>query len=246
MASHSNDDDLFEYEPEESTAKSTYSSIGNISSDNELINNIKSNLDIDIDPSGNLDSGKVQLALAYHMAYERFLEATSRDALSKGVHFVLDRMTNGDFPLLVLFYELEMKISKKMLLLNISKSNLIKDNDVAKDGQFISLISSALKIDFTFTYVNTCYASTWNITEHSLKLDRAVYLTLSKKLEIPVKQYLFDDSLSAKYDEHQVHTHHYKDEIVEKVNNVLIEAGLVEELSQIIGSPIKILLSNDE
>lgn len=238
----SNDDDLFDYEPEEDHTEPAISAVDSgPTSKSELYENIKTNLDSDLDTSdGNLDNAKVKLALSYHIAYAMFLSEVNKDASSKSLHIVLDRLTNGDFSLIKMFYELEMKISRRLIFLDISYSAL-RDED-SKDS-FVEFVAKTIGVTFNEFYKTTCYQSTWNITRHAINIDRAVYLTLSKKLGLPVEQTLFDDNFK---DDHPVGIDIFKNQVQAQLADVLLENGLLEEYSQLVGQPAIVTINNVE
>lgn len=238
----SNDDDLFDYEPEEDLTESTIRETDNGSTNkSELFEKIRTNLDNDLDTNdGNLDNAKVKLALSYHIAYAMFLSEINKDASAKSLHIVLDRLTNGDFTLVKAFYELEMKISRRLIFLDISRSAL--ENKDTSDS-FMEFVAKTIGVTFNDFYKATCYQSTWNITRHAINIDRAVYLTLSKKLGLPVQQSLFDDNFK---DDHPVGIDIFKNEVQKSLADTLLENGLLEEYSQLVQKPAIITINNVE
>jgi hypothetical protein len=239
----SNDDDLFDYEPDEEVKVESNVETPNASFDssNELFKNIKNNLDSDLETvEGNIDSPKVKLTVSYHLAYAMFLSEINKDASSKSLHIVLDRLTNGDFTLIKMFYEVEMKISRRLIFLDISREAFKQSEN---KESFLDFLSKTIGVTFTEFHKATCYQSTWNITQHALNIDKAVYLTLSKKLGLPVEQSLFDENFK---DDHPVTIDIFKRDVQNNAVDVLLQNNLLAEYTQLTGQSAIIAINNVE
>lgn len=238
MSSHlsNNDDDLFDYEPETSNPSSTnsFSDTGDRAPQSDLYNNIKSDFDDDLDiTGGNIHHSKAKLSISYHHALDFFIKDVAKESLAKSLHIVLDRLTNGDFSLISLFYETEMKISRKMLFVNLYHSAF---GENGKDS-FKETVGKILNIEFTSLYTQTCFDSVANVTLHTLQLDRALYLSLSNQLGIPVQQYLFDDPYELEDVNHKVYLADYKSEIGNTLSDTILGFGLLKYMEDLFGQP---------
>lgn len=223
-----NDDDLFDYDPD---TKKTHVQ----SSQNEFLNNLHdvSTTEVEDDIDGNLDSAKVRVAHAYYGACERFITDINSQAGAKSLMIVLNKITNGDFLLMTSFYELEMKISRRMIFLELSLNAFKSKEDQNQESSesFIKIVKEIFNVSFTDFYVKTFFLSTINISMHALTLDRAQYLVLSKKLGIPVKQFLFEDVTNMTEEDHGVYFEDYKNEIEEHLTQFFLNEGILEELN---------------
>lgn len=238
-----NDDDLFEYEynPEdeaktESTNPATHTFTKG-SSDAQLIDDLKHHFDHEDDHTGNLHNDKIRLAIAYHLALHNFVEETKVDALGKSISMALNTLTNGDFSLLKLFHETELRISRRMHFINLSHRAF--DNTQSEES-IAGAIQNIFNIDFTEFYVKTCYLASVRICEHAITMDRALYLSISKQLGIPVKQYLFDDPKNVDNTVHDIHLDDYVKKVNEEILQRLIENGLTQDLSDMFGYEVAV------
>lgn len=242
-----NDDDLFDYDPNSSTAESVSFKEESKFTSKELINNFKVAIenDSDITNTGNLDSDKIRISNAYYGAYNRFITEIKRDSLAKSLVITLNSLTNNDFSLISMFYDLEMKISRRMLFIDLSNltftSKLEVDSEVKKVYEgFIENVEKIFNIKFNEFYIETFYLSTVSISKHALNLDRAMYLSLSKKLQIPVKQVLFDDRNDMSESDHDVYLDSFKRTIDEMIHQELINNGLMDEIKTLFGKDVDV------
>lgn len=215
-----NDDDLFDYEPEETSSESYTSA----SQYHDLLNDIKDN----VSSSDDLNTDKARLSIAFAHALHKFTDDTKADAFHKSVAITLDKLTQGDYSLIRKFYELELSISRRMqfiALFNQTFDNIDLNDDFAKD------LFKFLNIDITHTYLHSCYRTLIHITNHALTLDRYVYRSLSERLNIPVHQYLFDDPLQVS-ESHNIYYEHYDSHVHEKIYRSIATHELLEKLSQ--------------
>lgn len=227
----SSDDDIFDYEPDEekllvsssSTSNSHYSTL-----ENDVLNSIKNNLDeVESTP---VHGDKARFAIAFYAATAKFINVGENQSYVKASRMVLDTLTNGEFSLLQTFYEYEIKISRKMSFLSIfGDSFLIEDKETLPD--FAKEVLDILNIDANLVYINSCFRTVINITQHSLLIDRYMYKHLSVKLNIPVKEYLFINPSEMNTDDHNVYLENFHYDVYEKVYASLITPDLLSELS---------------
>jgi len=233
-----NDDDLFEYEYDEKTTN-TYSDLptDKVKDFNEKINLALEDNDSDI-TSGVIHPEKVQFALAYQKALHHFTEVVNYESLAKTFTVTLNILTNGDFILMQKFYALEMLIVKKMIILDIShKAFYDKDN---VNSQFISELATFLKINIDEFYIENFFKSSIEMCEFSLKLNRAEYLTLSKKLGLPVQQALFNDYSSLEEKDMKVFFEDFRSQQQIDIFKIMVENNLLEEIKNICGLEAKV------
>lgn len=235
-----NDDDLFEYDPELETSKpinfDTPTAIPESKSD--FINEMKNHFGSDIENlTGNISPNKHKLAASFNLAYKVFVNEILKEGTAKSISIVLDGLTNGDFSLMSMFYETEIKISKKIFFLDLVERAFI---DPTSNENVIKQLDDILHIDFSDLYIQSCYQSTINICKHSLMLDQALYLCLSKKLGIAVKQYLFEPINESAGKDHQVYLEDYKKELSESIKKLLLDHGLLAEVQEISGTQVKL------
>jgi hypothetical protein len=241
----SSDDDLFEYEydeKEESKSSSSFVEDLNISSKIFKENNSIDSLDLD-SKSATLNGNKIRLSLAYNNAFCSFVSEVHSQSVAKSFVIVLDTLTNGDFSLISKFYDLEMTISRKMLFLDLSHRSL---NMESLDSSFAEQIFKALDVTFSEFYLNNFYYSTLDICEFSLGIDRAEYLVLSKKLGIPVQQFLFEDFRTTDESQHTVYLEDFRKYKIDSMFTFLQENNLLEEISNMYGKNVKVVTSSEE
>lgn len=240
-----NDDDLFDYDPEqeESTVKQNYSD--NNSSFGEQIKSALNDI-----VSDALDKDKFRLAAAFNISTQKFIDSVNEPAFSKTIRVVLDKLTNGDFTLLNLLHRSEMRISRRMDFLLLFKEFLSEEVTDFTNNDIIKDIFGFLQIDATELYVKTCYQSTYRIVQHALEIDRALYKTLCRRLNLEPKQFLLGNHDHAKYPEanvtrqqlyissedpecahHSVSLAHYEKDLVFNVYKALCAEDLNDNIS---------------
>lgn len=226
-----NDDDLFDYEYKESETTHNFESSENVINLKEKINIRPDDIDLE-NIAGNLHNAKISISLAFHKAFTNFIDIISGEALAKTLSVTLDTLTNGDFSLLANFYKLEMQISRKMIFLQVSDQGLTIDED---NYSFIKAMNQVFNIDTDEFYVNNFFRASLNICEFSLQIDRAKYLSLSKKLQIPVNQFLFEDPYTTNEKNHLVDIESYRANNNERVLQEMVSQGLLQEISNFTG-----------
>lgn len=254
MSSHisSNDDDLFDYDPDLEEKTSTNSFAGQThdtsnftDSENSIFNEIKNHLN-DFPESGKsiLNDNAVRLALGFHEASYNYFNSVNSEAMVKSLTMAMDALTEGNYSLLVLFHKTEMRISKRMHFLSLFQ-DLFNETDVSDN--FIKSIFDLLKVDINDLYVRACYSSSVAICNHALRLDRATYRLLSEKLDIPVKENLFVNPSDMKPNEdHQVSYTEFSREVEKNINEMMFNSGLSELISKEFSAPVFLRRQNEE
>lgn len=225
-----NDDDLFDYDPEQDSQKQSSS----VNSD--FTESVKDNFDSIL--THNHQSDRNKLAIAFNISTQKFIESTNTESYNKSVRLVLDKLTNGDFTLLNLYHRLEMRIYRRMHFLSLFDELSTSDfpnNSIVKE------VLEFLKVDFTDLYIKTCYQSTYNISLFTLSIDRAMYITLSNRLGIPVKQELFANPSDMDHDKIEVSLAEFEHSVLLNVYKSMMDNGLSEEISKLLGTNAKFL-----
>lgn len=236
----SNDDDLFSYDPtldDSDHPKSNYlNNEDSPKSDNALFDNIRNHLKTQNKDSNN---NALRLALGFSLSTHSFLNSTFPQAFTKSLVSTLDSITHGDFSLLVRFYNIEMKISKRMDFHVLSKE-IFEQKNYEKDSDYQELfqtIFNILDIEINSTYFTTCFLSSINISNHALMLDRSEYLVLSDKLNIPVKDYLLESTPENETMNHPVFFSHFQNEI-DTLIDTSVSSGVIKQLKEIYSSEV--------
>jgi hypothetical protein len=235
-----NDDDLFNYDPtldELNYSKSDHLNNQDSSkSDNVLFENIRQHLN---DKNKDSDNNAIRLALGFSLSTHAFLNSTLPQAMTKSLITTLDSITHGDFSLVMRFYNVEMKISKRMNFHALSRE-IFQQKNHEKDSEFqefFETIFNILNIEINPVYFSTCFLSSINISNHALMLDRSEYLVLSKKLNIPVKYYLLESTTENEDMNHSVFFADFQDEINQAVNTA-ISSDVTDQLKEIYSSEV--------
>lgn len=230
-----NDDDLFDYDPEEIPNTSNYTSSDQY---HDLLNDIKQN----VISSEDLNTDKARLAIAFFQALHRFTEEPKAQSFQKSISLVLDNITKGDFSLIKKFYELEVSISRRMQFISLfsnSFDNVDIENDFAKE------LFKFLQIDITHTYLHACYRTLVHITNHALILDKFLYRSLSDRLSIPVQEYLFDDPSACASNDHPVYYDNYNSRVNDSIYRALATPEFIQYLSDQTESTVT-FVTNDQ
>lgn len=221
----SDDDDLFEYEPEnevqEEATKSHTSS--NTSYNSDYIDSVKEtlrNTNVDVDSSG-VNQAQVALSTAFYDGTHHWINNDANvNSFVQSVSFVLDQLTDNDYSKIRYFKEVEFKLSKKLLvdLLMREAFNITSSSDY-EDG-IKGIMKEMFDVDFSDLYMKICYTLLYDTNKHVIHLDRIIYTALAAELDFPVKDVLFSDdpSLSELYA-----VTGYSSEYNEKVQEILSE-----------------------
>jgi hypothetical protein len=225
----SNDDDLFDYDPDEET--SLFSSTFQPKEDS-FISKVKENAeDIEQFAQDNklIYDSKASFAMAFYEATEHYIYSSISEANLKSINITLDNLTSGNHSLSTMFYRLELKISRRMHFLSIFET-LFSHDDLSES--FTEKFYDIFKIKITPFYLKTCYHSSLAICTHALALDRATYRHLSKKLNIPVKQFLFDSPTQMTVQNHKLEIQDYEQIVNTNIIKAIANDGLIQEIAE--------------
>jgi len=189
-----NDDDLFDYDPSTEKEKQLiYNPVSDIKSDNTLLSdlsrNIKDNDDQTFD--GNTEI-RIKLAEAILSSYDKWINNASSVAYFSTLNTMLDELTNGRFSVMYFYSTIEQKILRR-----ININTLIGESFIVKDGdnkdtlkQFLTKIGISYDGPYLSTYVGTLV----RISNHILFREKAMYLSLAEKLQLPANPLVSQDN----------------------------------------------------
>lgn len=189
-----NDDDLFDYDPEEeSSSPETYSPTSHKSVDNFLSDTKNLLEDIVLsDDADTVDQKKVKLILGFHQATHLYFSRQEQPAFLESISMTLDKLTNGDFSMLHMFHTKEALIFQRMKFIALIQAMLTPSE--SDNISPLADLMKALQIDYTNNHIDIFYNTSLNISRHCLNVDRIIYSELAKKLNLSTKDYLFDDT----------------------------------------------------
>lgn len=187
-----NDDDLFEYEPEETSLPnfSTDSDQSNLSqSEKDFLDSIKVSEKNNI---GSVNATEAQLSLAYLASSHFFVKSeTVFTGHSFAIRYALDELTNGRFSLLELLKTTEAKIIRLSAFITLSESIFGDETQ-----SFIETLNNLFNSNIGPIHANAIYGTHLAISRHSLAINRCLYSQLCHKLNMPLNPSLFDDDYS--------------------------------------------------
>ena len=231
--SFDNDDDLFDYEPEEDSPSniSIQNEPNNLSqTEQEFVDSIKSAEN----SVGSLNGVEARLAIAYINSSSAFI---SKEAGPSGhayaMRYVLDELTDGRFSLLELFKSTEAKIIRLMAYISLSES--IFGND---GTEFKEALNELFDVNVGDLHVRSTYYTHLAISRHSLIINRAIYSQLSEKLDMPCEPSLFDDQFDV--DKLKITYFHLVNNIHSNIISELATEGLSTKVSEAFGQDVQL------
>lgn len=189
------DDDLFSYDPStEKINEPVYGSVSDLNSpDNSLLNdlsrNIKNNDDETFDGKTEV---RVKLAEAIISSYDKWLVNTSSIAYFSTLNTLMDELTGGRFSVMYFYNTIEQKILRRININALIGEAFNSSNNDNKDtlSQFLSKIG----ISFDGPYLSTYVGTLLRISNHVLIRERAMYLSLSERLQLTPNPLIVQDS----------------------------------------------------
>jgi hypothetical protein len=189
------DDDLFSYDPStEKIQEPVYSSISDIkSTDNTLLSdlskNIKNNDDETFDGSTEV---RVKLAEAILSSYDKWIASSSSVAYFSTLNIMMDELTNGRFSVMYFYNTVEQKILRRINVNTLIGEAFDSKNHNGSETlkEFLAKIGIAFDGPYLSTYVGTLL----RISNHILVRERAMYLSLAEKLQLPPNPLIIQDS----------------------------------------------------
>lgn len=188
------DDDLFDYDPSvEKSKEQLYNSVSDIKSDNTLLSdlsrNIKNNDDQTFDGHTEI---RVKLAEAILGSYDKWINNASSVAYFSTLNTMLDELTNGRFSVMYFYNTIEQKILRRININTLIGESFIVKNDNNKDTlkEFLTRIGISYDGPYLSTYVGTLV----RISNHILIREKAMYLSLSERLQLSCNPLIAQDS----------------------------------------------------
>lgn len=237
-----NDDDLFDYEPEDEV-ESTSPSSGHkhvddfLSAAKDIINEI-SNDEV-------VDHNKVKLASSFHLATAVYYSKVQGPTQEKAIEVILDKITNGEFSLLQMFYTTEALIIQRLHFLDLIERVIEPNFGISDDDNFtLKELFDLLKIECSPEHIRIFYAPSIAISRFCLNVDRVVYQHLGSKLNIPIKQELIDPHYKVNSSElNNPVVNNYSDTVYPLILKSIATEGVLEKLQEVFN--VQVGLSND-
>lgn len=239
-----NDDDLFEYDPELETSSTTQSdsfATKTNSQFEDFVSKSKIDQDLDITDNNLLDEPKIKLALSFHHATHRHYAGVESPSYFKSITLVLDKITNGDFSLIHMFYRKEALIAQRIIFLSMMDA-VIARTDNEQDNVLTEILTH-LGLDLSDDHIDLFYGTSLSISRHCLAVDRIMYQHLGEKLSIPVNQALIDPNYDYKQNSRaiaEIITSDIYNKIFESITDTLAQEGLLEKIQETFGTSVRL------
>lgn len=240
MSYNYDDDDLFDYDPENETASNSQNvHVGPEYTDqqNKLITAIKDNFDSSEDEDEALGSVRhlqARLAASFQSASSYFITNTEQQASDFAQRHVLDYLTDGNYSYIELFYLTESKIVSTINFINIAEIIFFSE-----DSNMQEIVKEIFDVDLSDTYVETCFISHLKISQHSLLVNRMLYTSLSEYLDIPIKEeLLLDETVINDITDYSYHNsiNHIRSDILKSFT----KTKDVEKMKEFFGTDVRI------
>jgi hypothetical protein len=170
-----NDDDIFR-DDNSSSEKITDALASHIKSEHGM------KIDSDILKDIDTNNVRAKMVIAILEASARWDSNSQSSAFTKASHLILDELTNNRFSKAYEFYRIEIAVIQRKVVIQVLRSML--------EGNFEDLEEIKLKIglDITPTFLSTYINTFLKILVHVVDRDRAMYVALSKELNLPTQQ----------------------------------------------------------
>lgn len=245
MSYSTNDDDIFDYDPDQDVSSTTQfdsyqKSFSSDNSSNPIVSSAKDIFDdLVSNPSSNdtIDEVKVKLAISFQSASSSFYAKVQPQSYANSVSMVLDTLTNGDFSMVYMFNHKQALITQRLRYITMMNQVIKVDSH---EKPILESLFNFLDIEYDINHIEIFYTTNLNIALHCLHLDRAIYKTLAKKLNLPVKQHLLDDTYLTNPDYfisslNDSATEDYFNSAYSKILRKIADEGVLSELSNLYG-----------
>lgn len=200
---NSNDDDLFDYDPEDEINQ--FDASENISdsnqtksqANNDYISTVKETLkNTEIDTNGNgVNRACIKFAEAFHNGTHHWIHEHNNAApYFRALSYTLNRLTNNDFSKIELFYHTEHVLGRKILVDFLMSEIFCLDGRENNEDSIKTIMKEMFDIEVSDFFMRIIYENIYSLNKHSITLDRILYSKLSEYLEIPVIEALFEDN----------------------------------------------------
>jgi hypothetical protein len=180
------DEDLFNYEPSKIDSSSTYSSdqvsaSSNQTTDNTLLDDIYRQMDemVNLEGKESVSEFRIRLSDSLNEAYQEYVSKSSVIAHVQSVSIVLDEITNNRFSQVYFYKTVEQSIIRRINI-HFLLSAIVEDDgeDYISFKDFLGKMNISISDDFIPVYFRTLLS----ISNHTLNIERAMYMDLSQKL----------------------------------------------------------------
>lgn len=247
-----NDDDLFNYDPDTDPdpIKEVIHNDSTKSTDSpfqDFISRLKEQ-DSDLNSEHDfLDLPKLKLANAFHTATHRHYAKVETPSYVKSITVILDKITNGDFSLIQMFYRKEYLICQRLVFLSMMDVIIAPKEDSNEDSPLLEILTE-LGLNLDQQHIDLFYATSVNISRHSLAIDRATYKYLGERLNMTIVPELIDPNYS--YDMNakpvdKILNSDYMNNIMHAMTSALAKDGLLEAIQDMFGTTVT-LSNNDQ
>ena len=243
-----NDDDLFDYDPDEDLNSSLQSTEpSNQKSPDDFMSSAKSILDELAESSSDvIEQSKIKLASSFHLATSAFYAKVEAPTYEKAIAVVLDKITNGDFSLIHIFYRTEALIIQRLHFIDLM-DRVVDPNAISNDLEndfTLKHLFDILKVECSVEHIKMFYAPSIAISRFCLNVDRILYQHLSNKLNIPVNPNLINPDYQVNSSElNDPVTNDYSDKAYPLIIKSIAAEGLLEKLQETFN--VQVRLSNE-
>lgn len=229
----SQDDDLFEYDPDNEISHNSnphpYSNAqpNLVSNEKEFVKNIQNTSTLtELSSGATIDGPQVNIAHAFIAASDIFVNQEAPiHAHYYSARHILDELSNGKFSLISMFKSIEYKIYRLMSFLNISDA-LFGDGG----SEINQILSDNFQAQITPSYISMIYEPHAAICRHSLLLNRAAYQKLGEILEINTIPELLSDNVDI--ENINIQYGKFVNNIESLIFSSLIDQGLTEKVQE--------------
>lgn len=197
-----NDDDLFDYDPENEIEDNNV--IDNISNSsqtktqptNDYVSAVKEtlkNTEIDIDDTG-LNKACIKIARAFHDGTNHWIYGVNElDPYFKSLKYTLDIITDNDFSKIELFYYTEHILGRKILADFLMREVFCLDGKEDKGSGIKTVMREMFEIEVSDFFMNIIYNNIYKLNKLSIDIDKLLYIQLGSALNLPLIDELLQD-----------------------------------------------------
>lgn len=153
---------------------------------NKLVDHIKTEHGIDL---RSFTAGfRIKLAATILDGAGSWVNKFQEFDIPRSVVYALDVLTENKFSMLNKFFNIELENAKRIVISNFLESTFLSENDNVGKAVF----AKALDINFDSRYVNTFYASLYEINNFTIAQNNGVYAASGEELSLPLNQDIID------------------------------------------------------
>jgi hypothetical protein len=232
------DDDLFSYDPSLDSESTNYSETSSSpTSDNNLLDGIYRNFDkFSLDDKKSSDF-KINLAHSLYEAYHGFIDKSLSLGYVSSINDTLDILTQGRFGKLFLTRVLEQSIFRRLAINALLSAIIDGDSEDENRHSFKSfLLQMNISIDDDF--ISTYFSSLLRISNHSLNLNRAMYINLCNELSITPHSLVLDNDVSGKDLDNAIidSIPDYQDKYLNNLYNIASSDSFIDKVKNVFSS----------